>query len=370
MSKILRRPMFRGGGKVSSYGNGIATGLADGGRPGYKDAGAITGKQISQEALAKIMGRRGTLIGDINRGLTKGNDFLYNNIAKPLGNLPYMASDYVFGTEYGEPIKNKNSFEEAIEMFGGENKILGSEGAVTGVDLPPGGGRTRFGTGEDYVEPTPAKKEKTLEELMAEMLGTKKSAKEKIAENKELFEEALGGGKKAKIQDASNMALSFAGKALKEGATVKSSFADFFDEESKRPSRSEKVSDAAGQAAIQAYLTGEQDYNTMMKQMKLIDYKTDQAVKSAKSNQTTDSLLEAFAGNNGDRTDEGVMQATYNTLYKETDPQIFQGKIPEDVKDLIVGKVYYADDPKNTRTKIIFLIQADGTPKEINRILK
>ena len=31
MSKILRRPMFRGGGKVSSYGNGIATGLADGG---------------------------------------------------------------------------------------------------------------------------------------------------------------------------------------------------------------------------------------------------------------------------------------------------------------------------------------------------
>ena len=32
MSKIYRRPMFRGGGKVSSYGNGIATGLADGGR--------------------------------------------------------------------------------------------------------------------------------------------------------------------------------------------------------------------------------------------------------------------------------------------------------------------------------------------------
>ena len=31
MSKIYRRPMFRGGGKVSSYGNGIATGLADGG---------------------------------------------------------------------------------------------------------------------------------------------------------------------------------------------------------------------------------------------------------------------------------------------------------------------------------------------------
>jgi len=31
MSRILRRPMFRGGGKVSSYGTGIASGLADGG---------------------------------------------------------------------------------------------------------------------------------------------------------------------------------------------------------------------------------------------------------------------------------------------------------------------------------------------------
>ena len=41
MSKILRRPMFRGGGKVSSYGNGIATGLADGGRVGYETGGNI-----------------------------------------------------------------------------------------------------------------------------------------------------------------------------------------------------------------------------------------------------------------------------------------------------------------------------------------
>ena len=36
MSRILRRPMFRGGG-VSSYGTGITSGLADGGRVGLKD---------------------------------------------------------------------------------------------------------------------------------------------------------------------------------------------------------------------------------------------------------------------------------------------------------------------------------------------
>ena len=42
MSRILRRPMFRGG-PVTSYGTGIATGLGynDGGRVGYAKAGEV-----------------------------------------------------------------------------------------------------------------------------------------------------------------------------------------------------------------------------------------------------------------------------------------------------------------------------------------
>ena len=55
MSKIYRRPMFRGGGKVSSYGNGIATGLADGGRPGYETGGDI---------MSKISGANTLFTGD------------------------------------------------------------------------------------------------------------------------------------------------------------------------------------------------------------------------------------------------------------------------------------------------------------------
>ena len=77
----------------------------------------------------------------------------------------------------------------------------------------------------------------------------------------------MGGGKSARIADASDMALSFASKALGEGATVKSAFADFLGDESKRPSRSQKVKDAAANAAIQSYLTeqmSEKDFNTKM----------------------------------------------------------------------------------------------------------
>jgi len=47
MSRILRRPMFRGGGKISSYNKGITSGLANGGRPGYLTGGEIL-KSISQ----------------------------------------------------------------------------------------------------------------------------------------------------------------------------------------------------------------------------------------------------------------------------------------------------------------------------------
>ena len=39
MSKILRRPMFRGGGQVSSYGNGITAPLV----PGYQMGGNVSG---------------------------------------------------------------------------------------------------------------------------------------------------------------------------------------------------------------------------------------------------------------------------------------------------------------------------------------
>ena len=48
MSRILRRPLFRGG-PVSSYGTGIASGLADGGRVGYKRGQLVTGSDVMNQ---------------------------------------------------------------------------------------------------------------------------------------------------------------------------------------------------------------------------------------------------------------------------------------------------------------------------------
>jgi len=63
MSRILRRPMFRGGGKVSSYGNGIASGLADGGRVGYETGGNILKKAMDANTALQLW--------NLNRGPEK-----------------------------------------------------------------------------------------------------------------------------------------------------------------------------------------------------------------------------------------------------------------------------------------------------------
>jgi len=200
------------------------------------------------------------------------------------------------------------------------------------------------------------------------MMGTKKSPKEKVKEYKEIFKDAYGSGV---ADDASAMALSFAKNALAPDATVKSAFAGFFDDESKRPSQRKKYSDAATTAAINAYLTGEKDYDSLMKQMKIIDYQIDKKAEAAKASETLDVLLETYAGNSGDRTDAGVMQAAFNRLYKDKEGYAgFIGPLPENKEDLIVGGIYYANDPNDTRTKIIYEIDASGTPKKIRSIMK
>ena len=62
MSRILRRPMFRGG-KVDSRGTGITSGLGyeNGGRVGYDNGG-----QILRKARARIRGPQDLGITNVN----------------------------------------------------------------------------------------------------------------------------------------------------------------------------------------------------------------------------------------------------------------------------------------------------------------
>ena len=65
MSRILNRPMFRGGGKVSSYGNGITTGLAKGGSVNTPKRGIVDGPGRYSVSMSGLE--------DYNRIFNKGN---------------------------------------------------------------------------------------------------------------------------------------------------------------------------------------------------------------------------------------------------------------------------------------------------------
>ena len=101
MSKIYRRPMFRGGGKVSSYGNGIATGLATGGRVGYEMGGNVRG------GVVKLPG---------GYALTANQRALLFDPAKTGSFKQPATSAQTYGTQFGgatsSPIKTGTSIVE------------------------------------------------------------------------------------------------------------------------------------------------------------------------------------------------------------------------------------------------------------------
>ena len=82
MSKIYRRPMFRGGGKVSSYGNGIATGLAGGGRVNLNIGGSPFGAPIIKVPQATQTTTGGNIlnknVGRMSGMASKGANLLKN----------------------------------------------------------------------------------------------------------------------------------------------------------------------------------------------------------------------------------------------------------------------------------------------------
>jgi len=319
MSKILKRPMFRGGGKVSSYGNGIATGLADGyekggsvqNRPGYFFGGQILkglggaamkyglkpaakygmkgmdylfypSKEGAKKYMASPLGntkdylsavgtsRAAQGIKSLGNKLNPFNDALIKyplkyGVGAPLSlagkaikkspfgagalGLDYLANDRTYLGEGFDKAKEIVSplYDKFFPEEYDSEKIIKNSGAI------PEASTTQ--AYEEQIEKDKARLKK-IQGQGEDPKTPKLSAKEKMAKDKKMYEELMDV-KGARIEDASNMALSFAGKALKEGATVKSAMSEFFEEEGKRPSKSGQKKDAAAAAVINAYIAGE-----------------------------------------------------------------------------------------------------------------
>jgi hypothetical protein len=314
MSRILRRPMFRGG-PVSSYGTGIAAPLV----PGYQGGGQIGGGIIYGKPTAD--GRYGFAdplwIAEAKKnwpGMTLGSATLNNEWTikgqpiygadSPHGMQPNIGRsgldvDYLFkpeGAGEGE-FQTLNLGDIAAEDLAAdrEKKERAEEAGIdvetlTAIEKENEGlaGEGEIETSKvwvsDMVDGVPQKTGKWVEK------PTKKKSLRKEFEFRGLegddpsaydssdlesmiakYEEQLGM-KKAKAADISDMLLRFAGA---EGDDTMSKFQSFAKEEAKVGSRAEKIKQAAAMLGIK----GEQAQKLYETKLKNTSGQTQKAVE-------------------------------------------------------------------------------------------
>ena len=290
MSRILRRPMFRGG-RVDSRGTGITSGLS------YAKGGSVEPQAmygVGNNANRDAMGREKhaqfkpiepqSVIDAKKLGILLTPEYLDQKFRKnyylddeveyipdpaSLGMQGMISDTYGLGVE-GNPVIDEGGILDITR----DQILTGDKGGT--ADQYKEFYKKKF-IADNYAKEI-EKQKKALEatndprlaEIMTEQLsnnnvGTRTgtgtgtgepSSDDLLNIDKEKFAELLGSDK-ARGEDISNMLLSFAGKALKPEATVKSSFGEFFEEEAKRPSSKTKVDQAAAQLAINKYIKGE-----------------------------------------------------------------------------------------------------------------
>ena len=300
MSRILRRPMFRGG-RVDARGTGIASGLGyeKGGRVGYEMGGNIRGgivnlpggyaKTATQRRLENYKKSQAQSSLDYDTIYTneklqemwnKLKGSMYTGDPSSYGNL-----DIAYGTQIAPRMsKDVAGFQRFVDEYGEDEAYkLWSTGKLPDFNLLEEGGTdwkaeqkkqydidpslfgedVSFGEEEETVTETPTEKalrlqnENLIAQLEAFMNPQELTEDEQLAEiekNKAMIHKAYGSGVG---DDASRMLMSAASRLLEPEATVKSGLSKFLGDESKVESKRSKYKDAATTAAINAFLTGE-----------------------------------------------------------------------------------------------------------------
>ena len=262
MSRILRRPMFRGGQVIDSRGTGITSGLMDGGRVGLANGGVgervggdlYTNVPINLSNLANVRFSAGMPFAyDITPTKDRVEEVVEEAETDDRGFLQkfYDAlnpSKQTVEDRLKKQQEKMTTFDEKMENIGvitnrrkQEIANKAKKDAAAGV----------VDTGDLGVE---AENEAALAAANKAALGDAEqkvelSAQDLIRENAELFKELLNEGqkediKKARIQDASDYLLKFFEGTQKEGATVGSAAADVAGFATSKPSATERAREA------------------------------------------------------------------------------------------------------------------------------
>ena len=319
MSKILRRPMFRGG-PVDSRGTGITSGLMDGGRVGYEKGNLVLGGDLySKDDYSKFITNYADSIkspalyrsiftkdDDGNVVVKEDSDFSYENLfGKATGNTVDEKGKFVGESVYANldskigDAQSKGSFLPpppgtdalARAIKSDVTADLKESGQFDTSSVPRGPAELGITTREQPDDPPEPNDPNNNNEQVTEV-----DAKTLMRENAELFKEFLGEGnekklKDARISDASDYLLKFFEGSQKEGATVGSSAADVAAFATAKPSKTERVKEGIDKTdqtaialAINDYIAGKRSKEQIdlmekklganfAQQIALIDYK-------------------------------------------------------------------------------------------------
>ena len=384
MSRILRRPMFRGG-RVDSRGTGIASGLSyeKGGRVGYATGGDIMAR-LSNFFTKPALNPDGTPITLPQRNFVDDAAFLIGpgKFLKAGGaglNAIRQAGKYALsgsGKELVEkvPFLSNQYFKQVArpylsgmkETLSGAGGKLKDYGIIGALGLGGGGyglkkGYDAFMADDDNEQKTEEQKLKELEEkqkeeealtkLLTDLANAEKDkakdtigGEEDIEINKEKYAKLLGGDK-ARGKDVTDMLLSFAGKALKPEADVKTAFGEFFEEEAKRPSRGQKIDDAAATLAINEYIAGKKSKAELDRFFAQADYKSSLTSRRGKKNIAL-NIADASKSNSGYKAIDLGLRISFPEAGRPNKMDASEGqtvdKVPLTVDN--VGQIFIEDE--------------------------
>ena len=277
MSRILRRPLFRGG-PVSSYGTGIASGLADGGRVGYFNGGkTITGGELMNLAktypeLNMYKDQKFNKKSNYQIGGDGYRNDIIDRIASFQGNAGMQDMAFLLpGDSYSlsQTLDNISETEDDNTKIASISEKLpdGTEVKKEEIDIQDDYSFVPKETQEanEFKSPTMIMKEKEFsgeidstpsKEALAIAGITEEPGEEPVTKDtdlgiKEMADEyfELMGGKKAKIQDASDYLLKYSENVGKTG-DWKQAFTETAGWIADKPSRTEAIKNWATKTAI------------------------------------------------------------------------------------------------------------------------
>ena len=320
MSRILRRPMFRGGQVIDSRGTGITSGLMDGGRVGLESSfpGTVGEAEKSLSAYKKNLYTPLSDLAKTNFNMSVPFPYKVGAADKTIKETVESEVEKPSDVMKGSVIDKFDASKEADQI--GSNVLDSDFDTTEKITLPDGTTKqvTKSFTGDLKQDADPKtllnlnlidrdeynrlvkerdEKTKTKEKTPANVIfdpndpenklanannnqeqPTELSAKEMVAENKKLFAEMLGMDK-ARSSDIGDMLLRF---AAAPGATTQEKFQTYLQAESQAgKGRAEKINETAAALAINDYVAGKRSKENLAQTLAAVDYKIDKTLKGS-----------------------------------------------------------------------------------------